>query len=63
MQGDKQRPFAVEALGDDNEVVGVEHFPGTDDRVEGTETGIVQYDIRGSTPPLIRSRRMVIGSL
>ena len=47
MQGDKQRPFAVEALGDDNEVVGVEHFPGTDDRVEGTETGIVQYDIRG----------------
>ena len=40
-------PFAVEALGDDNEVVGVEHFPGTDDRVEGTEAGIVQYDIRG----------------
>ena len=46
MQGDKQRPFAVEALGDDNEVVGVEHFAGADDRIKRAETGIVQHDIR-----------------
>lgn len=45
MQGDKQRPFAVEALGDDNEVVGIEHFAGADNRVERTEAGIVQHDI------------------
>ena len=36
----------MEALGDDNEVVGVEHFAGADDRVKRAETGIVQHDIR-----------------
>ena len=30
MQGDKQRSFAVEALGNDNKVVSIEDFTGAD---------------------------------
>lgn len=47
MQRDKQRALAMEALGDNDEVVGVEHFSGADDRVKSTETGIIQHDIAG----------------
>ncbi len=45
MQGDKQRALAVEALGDDDEVVSVEDFTRAHDGVEGAETGVVEDDI------------------
>ena len=45
MQRDKQRTLAMETLSDDDEIVGVEHFTGTNDGVEGAETGVVQHDI------------------
>jgi hypothetical protein len=51
-------PFAVEALGDDNEVVGVEHFAGADDRIKRAETGIVQHVVYrpayGDPGPVLR---------
>ena len=47
MQGDKQRSFAVEALGNDNKVVGIENLAGAHDRVEGTEPGVIEHDIGG----------------
>ncbi len=47
MLGDIQCAFAVEALGNDDEVVGVEDFARAHNRVQRTETGIIQHDVRG----------------
>ena len=46
MQGNKQRALAVEALGNNNKVVSIEDFTGADNRIERTETRIVQHNIR-----------------
>ncbi len=45
MQGDKQRALTVEALGNDNEIVGVEHLTRADDGIERTEARVIQHDI------------------
>ena len=45
MQRDKQRPFAVETLGNDDEIVGIEHLARTHDGIQSTETRVVEHDI------------------
>ena len=45
MQGDKQRPLAVETLGNDDEIIGVEHLAGTHDGIKRAESGVVEHDI------------------
>ncbi len=45
MQRDKQRPLAVEALGNNDEVIGVEHLAGAHDGVQRAEPGVVEHDV------------------
>ena len=59
MQGDKQCAFAMEALSDNDKIVGVEHFASTYYGIEGAETCVVEHDVAAGIPPAIRSLRMV----
>ncbi len=45
MQGDEQRTFAMKALGDNNEVVGIEHFACAHNGIQRAEARIIQHDI------------------
>ncbi len=45
MECNKQRAFAVEALGDDDEVVGVEDFTRAHDGIQGAEARVVEHDV------------------
>ncbi|MNT77352.1 hypothetical protein D3C72_2164550 [compost metagenome] len=47
MERNKERALAVETLRDDNEIVGIKYFAGTHNRIQRTETGVIQNDIRG----------------
>ncbi len=46
MQRNKQGAFAVEALSDDNKVVGIKHFAGTHNGVKRTEASVIKHNVR-----------------
>jgi len=67
VQGDKQRTLAVEALGNNNKVVGVEDFTRAHDGVQGAETRVIKHDILrvypGGNQILAHGDRLVVALL